>query len=130
MELRENERFFILAVRRFDFLRKLGYDYETFSIYSREPGLVFRNEKAKRRIIIGSYVEGLPVSVSIQKMQRFKNFMEWPAFEVARLPQVPGFGHVPDVRLAGEFEPLLNHLAGRIETFLMPVVEGIRWIEE
>lgn len=47
-----NERFITEVVREFDFLRMLDYKVKSVLTYSREPGVIFSNNKKKREICI------------------------------------------------------------------------------
>jgi len=129
-QLTNNESSFIKILRSFDFLRSEGYKGNGFTIYSREaPNVEFVNLSLNQKITVfwseenGKYdvvfsrkkstffgVKTVEFSIQdfVSNKENAKNILELPLGETN----------------------ILNSISSFVQTHLMPVVRGEKWVDE
>lgn len=68
VKLSDQEYFFIEVIRKFDFLRQLGYSTISLSVYGRETGILLENRRSKKKITI-SWLDDNEFYLNVETMQ-------------------------------------------------------------
>lgn len=123
--LNEYEIFFIEVMRKFDFLRNVGYEVSDLWIGGRVPLIVFRNRSVKRTICI-DVEESLRVTIERGRNRALGRHER--SFAIENIYKMLGCPELDNYR--GTIAEELETRAKFIKDYLMPVITGELWIDE
>ena len=125
VELSHQEHFIIQVVRKFDFLRRFGYDIKSVLIYFYDIGVTFENRRAKREISVNWYLHDEQFDI---------HFYNTGGFSLRRIfiRDLYSYFHSEhlDVKVTVDnYCEIVEKSADFVKKHLMSIIRGEQWIK-